>query len=126
MPITLKTPVCNLIACEDIAINSDNKVFICNPFTGTAGRNIKKFYTYAVIQGIPNGMLTFKIQIVRPNGSMVKETENNTILVEENIIRAKTQWLNVNFNECGEHIVQVLIKCNNEFEVVGSSYICIL
>lgn len=114
------------MACEDIAVNGDNKLYICNPFTGTTGRNIKKFYTYTVIQGIPNGKAEFKIQIISPTGGVIKETDDNTVMVEENIIRAKTQWSNINFSENGEHTLKVLIKCNNEYDIVGSSYVYIL
>jgi len=101
-------------------------MYICNPFTGTSKKSVKKFYTYAVIQGISNGLINFKIQIISPRGNMVKETESNGVMVEENIIRARTQWLNINFNECGEYTIRVLIKCNNMFDTVGYSHIFIV
>jgi len=117
----LRVPVCNIITCEDIIVGSDNKMYISNPFTGSFGRFIKKFYTYTVIQGIPNGQMCFKIQIVDCYGEIVKETDDNIVFVKENLIRAKTKWSNISFLCGGEYAIRVLIKCNSEFEVVGST-----
>lgn len=118
-------PVCNIIVCEDIAVNSENKMYIINPFTGMSARFIRKFYTYTVIQGIPNGMTAFKIQIIGPDEKLVKQTEESQVMVEENIIRAKTQWSNICFDDHGEHAVRVLIRCNNDYDVIGTSHIYI-
>lgn len=126
MDITLKIPVCNIISCEDIRQDEENKINIYNPFTAAFGGIIKKFYTYAVIQGIPNGKAVFKIRIVGPVGNLIKETEESSVMVDENIIRAKTKWQNINFAKRGEYTITVLLKCNNEFDVVGSSCIFII
>lgn len=126
MNLAIKVPVCNVIACEDIAANSDEKIYICNPFTGTTEKNIRRFFTYTIIQGIPNGPTTFRIEIANPKGSIVKATEESTVTVEENIIRAKTKWSNMIFSETGEYTVRVLLKCNNEFDVVGTSNIYVM
>lgn len=126
MNISLKIPVCNIIACEDILIKEDGKVYMYNPFTAISGKSIKRFYTYSIIQGIPNGQVTFRIQIISPRERIVKETGDNTVLVEENIIRVKTEWKNILFDERGEHTFTVLLKCNNEYETSGVSYMLVL
>ena len=95
-------------------------MYILNPFTGMFKRNTKKFYTYTVIQGIPNGDMIFKIQIVNPDGNIIKETEESCAKVEENILMAKTCWININFRQYGEYSIRVVIKCNDEYEIVGS------
>lgn len=126
MYATYKIPVCNIIACEDIFIKNGAKLYIYNPFTAISGRNIKSFYTYSIIQEIPNGYMTFKAQIISPSGKVIKETEENTVEVGENVLRIKTQWSNISFFECGEHMIVVLMKCNNDFDIVGSSYLIVL
>lgn len=124
--VMLKIPVCNIITCEDIAVSSENKMYICNPFTGISKRSTRKFYTYTVIQEMPNGEAAFRIEIVSPDGKIIKQTEDNNILVEENLIRVKTQWSNIIFNDTGQYSIRVLIKCNNEFDVIGSSHLYIV
>jgi hypothetical protein len=119
----IKIPVCNIVACEDVLIKDSDKIYIYNPFTAVSGRNVKKFFTYSIIQEIPNGHITFKIQILSPRGIVLKETGENTAMVDDNIIRVKTQWINTAFHEKGQHAVEVLIKCNNDFDMVGCSYI---
>lgn len=126
MDITLRVPLCNIIACEDIKQEEDNKMYICSPFTAALSGMVKRFYTYTIIQGIPNGMATFKIQLLNSQGKLIKETDESSVLVEENIIRAKTKWQNINFTKSGEYLLYVLIKCNNEYDVVGSSCIYII
>lgn len=126
LEIMLRIPVCNLIACEDIFIRENAKVYIYNPFTAISGGSIKRFYTYAVIQGIPNGMMTFKVQIMSPRNKIVKESSESTVMVEENIIRVKTKWHSINFSEGGEHRIILLIKCNNEYDIAGSACVYIL
>lgn len=121
--IMLKIPICNIITCEDIRVNSDNRMFISGPFTCMSRKCTRRFYTYTVLQGIPNGFLTFKIEIAGPDGRIIKSTEENTSIVEENLLLVKTRWLNIRFNEHGEHTVRVLVKCNNEFDIIGSSNI---
>ncbi|KPU44136.1 hypothetical protein OXPF_23030 [Oxobacter pfennigii] len=121
MDVAIKFPICNIIACEDIAINSEQKMYICNPFTGSSGKIMKRFFTYTVIQGIPNGEQIFKIQLLDSGNKLVKQTDETKVKVEENLIRAKTQWTNIMFQQSGEHSLRVLLKCNNFFEVIGSS-----
>lgn len=126
MDIILRVPTCNIIACEEIKQEEGNNIYLCNPFTAAFGGLIKKFYTYAVIQGIPNGRALFKIQLLNPDGQIVKETEESSVIVEENIVRAKTKWQNINFLKKGEYTLAVLLKCNGEYDIVGSSCISIL
>jgi hypothetical protein len=125
MAVALKIPVCNIISCENIT-QEESKLYICNPFTAAFGGFMKKFYTYMVIQGIPNGITKFKIQILNPDHILIKESEESVIYVEENVIRAKTKWQNINFAKKGEYTVAVLLKCNNEFDIIGSSGIFII
>ena len=100
-------------------MGGDNKIRIYNPFTALSKENAKKFYTYTLIQGIPNDMLTYKIQIISPGHFILKETDANTTMVNHNLLTVKTLWSNISFNEVGNYMLQVLIKCNNQFEAVG-------
>lgn len=122
MNMLLNIPTCNIIACESI-IENGGKTYICRPFTAISKKSIREFYTYTVIQGIPNGWLTFKIQITNQDGRIVRETEKSRVQVSENLIIARTKWSNIGFYDMGEYTLKVLILCNNEFEVVGSSNI---
>lgn len=124
--ITIKVPMCNIIACEDIKLDDNNKMCILSPFTAISGGLVKRFYTYTVIQGILNGATIFKIQLLNQSGKVIQETEESRVYVEENIIRAKTKWQNVQFNKNSEYVLQVMIKCNNDYDVVGCSSICIV
>ncbi|HBM79756.1 MAG TPA: hypothetical protein DD426_02780 [Clostridiaceae bacterium] len=126
MDISVRIPVCNIIACENITNSNGKKMYICNPFTAAARANIKKFYTYTIIQGIPNGLVIFKIMITDPFGNIVKETEESIVLAEENIIRVKTLWMNINFDNTGEYKFAVLIKCNKGFEITGTAYLNVM
>lgn len=125
MNTLIKIPVCNIIACEDVLSKDCGKIYIYNPFTAISGKNIKKFFTYSILQEIPNGQIIFKLRIIGPSGRVLKETEDNTTAVDENIIRVKTQWINTSFSEKGQHLIAMLMKCNNEFEIVGCSYILV-
>lgn len=122
----IRVPVCNLVACEDIFSGENSKIYIYNPFTAVSGKSIKEFYTYAIIEGIRNGIMAFKIQIINPEEKILKETEISTVFVEENIVRVKTKWSNLSFNGRGEYKIILLLKCNYEYEVAGSICIYIL
>lgn len=126
LTVKLRIPVCNVIICEDITLSHDNKMYILNPFTATSKRHINKFFTYSVIQDVPNGILCFKIQIVSPQEKVVKETEENITIVKNNLVIIKTQWTNISFDNSGQYTIRVLVKFNNDYDTVGSSHIYIM
>jgi hypothetical protein len=126
LEIKIRIPICNIITCEEISYTSDNKMYLCNPFTGSLANQIKKFFTYTIIQDMPNGNAIFKIQILGPKGIIIRETEESLVYVEENIIRIKTKWVNIPLRERGLYTLRVMLKCNGMYDEVGCSHMYIV